>query len=92
MRSISLGYTIPAKVIKHAGFSSLRIYTTCNNPFIVYSPLVRSGLAIDPEGNGYGNQLAGASSFSTNALNRAITVGLSNPPARTFSIGLNAKF
>ncbi|RYE26594.1 MAG: TonB-dependent receptor [Sphingobacteriaceae bacterium] len=92
MRSITLGYTIPAKVIQHAGFSSLRIYATTNNPFIVYSPLVKSGLAIDPEGNGYGNQLAGASSFSTNALNRAITVGLSNPPARTFSIGLNAKF
>lgn len=92
VRSISLGYTFPSLMVKHAGFSSLRIYTSVNNPFIIYSPLVKSGLAIDPEGNGYGNQLAGASGFSTNALGRAITVGLSNPPARTFSIGVNAKF
>ncbi|MGI4751517.1 MAG: SusC/RagA family TonB-linked outer membrane protein [Janthinobacterium lividum] len=91
MRSINLGYTIPTKYIKGA-FSSLRIYATCNNPFIIYSPLVKSGLAIDPEGNGYGNQLAGASSFSANALGRAITVGLANPPARTYSIGVNARF
>ncbi|MVN22530.1 SusC/RagA family TonB-linked outer membrane protein [Mucilaginibacter sp. HMF7410] len=91
MRSINLGYTIPTKYIKGA-FSSLRIYATCNNPFIVYSPLVKSGLGIDPEGNGYGNQLAGASGFSANALGRAITVGLANPPARTYSIGVNARF
>jgi hypothetical protein len=92
MRSINLGYTFPSNMIKHVGFSSLRVFASCNNPFIVYSPLVKSGLAIDPEGNGYGNQLAGASGFSANALGRAVTVGLSNPPARTFSIGVNAKF
>ncbi|QJD95563.1 TonB-dependent receptor [Mucilaginibacter robiniae] len=92
MRSINLGYTIPGTVLKHAGLSSLRVYATVNNPFIIYSPLVKSGLGIDPEGNGYGNQLAGASGFSSNALGRAITVGLANPTARTWSIGVNARF
>jgi TonB-linked SusC/RagA family outer membrane protein len=92
MRSINFGYTVPSKVIRKAGFSSLHVYATCANPFIIYSPLVKSGLGIDPEGNGYGNQLAGASSFSTNALSRAVTVGLSNPVARTFQLGVNAKF
>lgn len=92
VRSINLGYTIPSTIVKRAGFSSLRIFATCNNPFILYSPLVKSGLAIDPEGNGYGNQLAGASGFSANALSRAITVGLANPPTRTFSLGISAKF
>lgn len=92
MRSINMGYTFPGETIKKAGFRSLHVYVTCNNPFIIYSPLVKSGLAIDPEGNGYGNQLAGASSFSSDALGRAVTVGLSNPVARTFQLGVNAKF
>ncbi|WP_158826492.1 SusC/RagA family TonB-linked outer membrane protein [Mucilaginibacter lacusdianchii] len=92
MRSINLGYTFGSTMIKRAGFSSLRVYASCNNPFIIYSPLVRQGLAIDPEGNGYGNQLQGASSFSADALSRAVTIGLANPPSRTFSLGFNAKF
>lgn len=92
MKSINLGYTIPGKIVKHAGFSSLRIYATCNNPFFIYAPLVRDHLAIDPEGNGYGNQLAGVSSFGTNALGRAVTVGLSTPTTRSYIIGINAKF
>ncbi|WP_184542114.1 SusC/RagA family TonB-linked outer membrane protein [Mucilaginibacter sp. FT3.2] len=92
MRSINLGYTFSGESVKKAGFRSLHVYATCNNPFIIYSPLVKSGLAIDPEGNGYGNQLAGASSFSSDALGRAVTVGLSNPVARTFQLGVNAKF
>lgn len=92
MRSINFGYTIPAAIIQKAGFKSLHVYLSCNNPFIIYSPLVKSGLAIDPEGNGYGNQLGGASGFSDNALGRAVTVGLANPPTRTFSLGINAKF
>ena len=75
-----------------AGISSVHVYLTCTNPFIIYSPLVDSGLAIDPEGNGYGNQIPGASGFSTNALGRAVTVGLNNPMARTFQLGINARF
>ncbi len=92
MRSINLGYTFPGKLTERAGFSALHVYVTCTNPFIVYSPLVDSGLAIDPEGNGYGNQIPGASGFSTNALSRAVTVGLNNPMSRIFQLGINAKF
>lgn len=92
MRSINLGYTFSGESIKNAGIRSLHVYATCTNPFIIYSPLVKSGLAVDPEGNGYGNQLGGASSFSTDALGRAVTVGLNNPMPRTFQLGVNAKF
>jgi TonB-linked SusC/RagA family outer membrane protein len=92
MRSINLGYTFTGESMKKAGFRSLHIYATCTNPFIVYSPLVKSGLAVDPEGNGYGNQIPGASSFSADALGRAVTVGLNNPMIRTFQLGVNAKF
>lgn len=92
MRSINLGYTFPSKMMEKAGISSLHVYLTCTNPFIVYSPLVDKNLAIDPEGNGYGNQIPGASGFSANALGRAVTVGLNNPITRTFQLGVNARF
>lgn len=55
MRSINLGYTLSLESLRKAGISSARIYVNAVNPFIIYSPLVKSGLAIDPEGNGTGN-------------------------------------
>ena len=92
MRSIDLGYTFPPDMLKKAGISSLRVYVTCANPFIIWSPLNKSGLGIDPEGNGYGGTLVGGSGYSTNAIGRAITVGLNNPPTRVFQLGVNLKF
>ncbi|MGI4022875.1 MAG: SusC/RagA family TonB-linked outer membrane protein [Janthinobacterium lividum] len=101
MRSINFGYTIPAKLIQKAGISSLRVYATCFNPFIIYSPLVRSGYAIDPEGNATGGIVtsqvnasypaAGGGNASTGS-SRAITVNLNNPQTRTFQLGINARF
>ena len=44
MRSINFGYTLPSEMIRKAGFRSLHVYATCANPFIIYSPLVKSGL------------------------------------------------
>jgi len=92
MRSINVGYTIPSDLLKKAGISSLRVYATCSNPFIIWSPLTKSGLGIDPEGNGYGGTLAGPSGYSSGAIGRAITVGLNDPPTRTFQLGVNLKF
>jgi TonB-linked SusC/RagA family outer membrane protein len=92
MRSINVGYTIPSDLFKKAGISSLRVYATCSNPFIIWSPLTKSGLGIDPEGNGYGGTIAGPSGYSANAIGRAITVGLNDPPTRTFQLGVNLKF
>ncbi len=31
---------------------------TALNPFIIYSPLVKDGLGLDPEGNGYGGAVS----------------------------------
>ncbi|WP_183559973.1 SusC/RagA family TonB-linked outer membrane protein [Mucilaginibacter sp. SP1R1] len=100
MRSINLGYTIPSKLLKRAGISSLRVYATCYNPFIIYSPLVKSGLAVDPEGNATGGIVistvnpsyptAGGGSAGTTG-SRAITVNLNNPPTRTFQLGVSVK-
>lgn len=37
MRNISLGYTLPAHIVRKAGISNLKIYAQANNPFTVYS-------------------------------------------------------
>jgi TonB-linked SusC/RagA family outer membrane protein len=92
MRSINVGYTIPSGLFKKSGISSFRVYATCSNPFIIWSPLTKSGLGIDPEGNGYGGTITGPSGYSANAVGRAITVGLNDPPIRTFQLGVNLKF
>lgn len=98
MRSINLGYRFELEALKKAGIKSLRVYATCYNPFIIWSPLVRSGLGIDPEGNATGGivistanagyPIAGGGGASTTS-SRAITVNLNNPPIRTFQIGVN---
>ncbi len=91
IRTINLGYNLPANVLAKAGISSLRVYATVVNPFILWSPIVRQGLAVDPEGNGYGG-VATSTAAGENVTARAITVNLNNPPTRTFQLGVNLKF
>lgn len=86
MRSINLGYTVSGKSLTKIGVSSARIYLNATNPFIIYSPLVKAKLAVDPEGNGYGNTIQGGN------FNRVISVNLNNPPVKQFTLGLNLKF
>jgi TonB-linked SusC/RagA family outer membrane protein len=88
IRSINLGYNFSTGLANRLGLSGLRIYATANNPFILYSPFVKSGLGIDPEGTGVG----GALGNNAVANGRAITVGLDLPSTRQFLFGLNAKF
>lgn len=106
VRSINLGYTLPQSWIGRSGVSSLRIYFTAQNPFIVYSPFVSDGYGIDPEGtqvqptaaNPGGGSInpQGASSApvrsSATTSNGTIVVGLNTPPTRSFIVGVNAKF
>jgi TonB-linked SusC/RagA family outer membrane protein len=86
MRSLNLGYTASSNTLSKAGFSGARIYLNAVNPFIIYSPLVKEGLVIDPEGNGSGNNIGDG------VPGRAINVNLNTPPVRQFTIGLNLKF
>jgi len=92
MRSISLGYSLPAKWLSKAALKSLRLSATVNNPFNIYAPLVSNGLGIDPESNARGGQAAGASGFSGNALGRALTINITVPQTRIWSFGINAGF
>jgi TonB-dependent starch-binding outer membrane protein SusC len=86
MRSINLGYTTSRGALSKAGISSARIYLNATNPFILYSPLVKEGLVVDPEGNGTGNGIGDG------VPGRQINVNLNTPPVRQFTIGLNVKF
>ena len=95
VRSINLGYTFTSQLLKKVGASSARLYVNATNPLILYSPLVRDNLAIDPEGNGYASGQStlnpqGASERGT--PERQISVNLNNPPVRQFTFGVNLKF
>jgi TonB-dependent starch-binding outer membrane protein SusC len=92
MRSINLGYNLPSKWLGKSGISSLRVYATALNPFIIYSPLVKDGLALDPEGNGYGGAVNSSATATVSAPSRTITVNLNTPPTRQFNFGVNLKF
>lgn len=88
VRSINLGYNFSTAIASKLGLGGLRIYATANNPFILYSPFVKSGLGVDPEGTGVGGAIAN----SAIPNGRAITVGLDLPSTRQFLFGINAKF
>jgi TonB-linked SusC/RagA family outer membrane protein len=90
-RSINLGYVLPTNLIKKIGLSSLRVYANATNPFIVYSPIVRDHLALDPEGNGYGGSVNNNGGNAA-VTGRAVSVNLNNPSYRQFTVGVNAKF
>jgi len=87
IKTITLGYTIPASVVKSIRLSELRVYATCNNVATLFSPYMKAG-GIDPQPTGYyasenggGNQQA-----------RQLIVGQNTPPNRQFLFGLNVKF
>ena len=51
IRSMSLGYNLPASVTNKIGARSLRVYAIATDPFILFSPYRDAG-GIDPEGAG----------------------------------------
>lgn len=53
IRTISLGYSLPANILKRVGAKNLKLYTTVENPFIFFSPFVNSAFGgLDPETGG----------------------------------------
>lgn len=93
LRTIDLGYNLSSKMLAKTGIQSLRVYVSAQNPFILWSPLVRDGLGIDPEGNQsnvntVGTQGGGATSVPA----RAVTVSMGVPPTRQIIFGVNVRF
>ncbi|MEO6916533.1 MAG: TonB-dependent receptor [Chitinophagaceae bacterium] len=91
MRSINLGYMLPGKLNDKLGIQSLRVYLTAQNPFLIYSPIVRDGFATDPEGTGFGN-VTGSQGGNSAVPGRAITINVQTPPTSAWIIGVNLKF
>lgn len=52
IRTISLGYNLPPPFLKRLGVRSARVYTTVEDPFILFSPFVNIYGGIDPEASG----------------------------------------
>jgi TonB-linked SusC/RagA family outer membrane protein len=52
IRTISLGYNLSPSVVKKLGVRTARIYTTIEDPFILFSPFVNKYGGIDPEASG----------------------------------------
>lgn len=81
VRNINLGYTFGASALKKIGLSSLRLYSSIQNPFI-FSEYRNVHKGIDPEVFMDGEQGVGAG-----VVNANIT-----PPTVQFTFGINAKF
>jgi len=93
IRTIDFGYNFTKKVLGNSGIENLRVYFSAQNPFILWAPLVKDNLGLDPEGNSVGNAINTQGGGATSVPNdRAITVGMGVPPSRAFIFGVNLSF
>ena len=77
MQNITLGYTLPKKVVKKAGLESLRIFFSGQNLFTI---------------TGYSGYNPEVSNYNSNgALTQGVDYG-SYPLSKTYSFGLNVSF
>ena len=82
IKTISIGYTLPALLTEKAKFSKVRIYTSLEN-FFTWDNL--RGLPIDPE------EVSGYSIFNTSNYNSGRT-GVGVPTFKSASFGLQLTF
>lgn len=98
IRAIDLGYNLPGRLLNKAGIQSLRVYVSAQNPFILWAPLVKDDLGLDPEGNstnnnnGVTNTVSSQGGGAVAVPTRANIVNMGVPPTRQFIFGINLKF
>jgi len=80
IRTLSLGYNLPASFLKRLGVRSARVYTTVEDPFILFSPFVNKYGGIDPEASGGPSNPANA------------TLNLDTPSNWSMIFGINISF
>ncbi|HMT74068.1 MAG TPA: TonB-dependent receptor [Chitinophagaceae bacterium] len=91
IRSINLGYTFGNKILSKIKTQSLRAYFTIDNVALLYSPFWEK-TGVDPQATVSGERGVGGAYSNlrqNNNNNGALVVGLSTPPRRTFTFGLN---
>jgi len=79
IRSLSLGYTIPAAYLRTLGVQRIRVYATARDPFILFSPYRNTYHGLDPETAG-------------TPTNISTTLGVDTPPSWSMVFGLNVTF
>lgn len=90
IRSINLGYNLPESLLKAIKASSVKIYFTASNPFILFAPYIQAG-GIDPEPSGQGSSgLVGGG--PGNISGRNLNIRLTTPSTRSFIVGMNVTF
>jgi TonB-linked SusC/RagA family outer membrane protein len=95
IRSISLGYTLPKKWVDKVKIKNLRLYATAQNPFLLFCTYVTDYNGVDPEPTGEG-KIGGVG--DPNNLrweednNKALVIGPSTPPTKSFIFGINVTF
>ncbi|MFP9116035.1 SusC/RagA family TonB-linked outer membrane protein [Flavobacterium sp. RHBU_3] len=87
IRTISLGYTFKQDFLKRNGVQKLRLYSTLQNPWVIYSPYHKA-TGMDPETNSYGDENSAVSSYQR----RLLTQGVNTPVTRNLMIGMNITF
>jgi TonB-linked SusC/RagA family outer membrane protein len=98
IRTIDLGYTFSSRLLGKSGIQSVRAHVSAQNPFILWAPLVRDHLGLDPEGNVTNNNNGATNTVSTQGggatavATRAIIVNMGVPPTRQIFFGVNLKF
>jgi TonB-linked SusC/RagA family outer membrane protein len=91
IRSINLGYNLPADWLGRTGISSVRLYLTAQNPFkAFFSEYVKEG-GLDPESTGRGAPQGGPLNTTPGFGNRLV-VAPNTPLTRSFIVGLNIKY
>lgn len=88
IRSINLGYNLPATWLGKTGLSMVRVYATVQNPFkAFFSDYVKEG-GLDPEPTGRGGSVTPG--FVNN--NSRLTVQPNTPLTRSLIFGVNIKY
>ncbi|GAB2779988.1 TonB-dependent receptor [Hymenobacter latericoloratus] len=102
VRSIDLGYSLPAGLAEKVRVSSARLYVQVQNP-LIWSPLAfyRKNKAIDPDALSYSTRFSASGpsgiAFAEGDLNGNVNSttagrGVNYPATRAFIVGLNLAF
>ena len=88
VRNITLGYNFNSQLTRSLGVNKLYIYTTIQNPFVLFSPY-HDESGMDPETNSLGDE---NQAVTTAYKKRLLVIGTNSPSTRNYLIGLNVTF
>ncbi|WP_419212043.1 SusC/RagA family TonB-linked outer membrane protein [Maribacter sp. X9] len=95
IRAMTLGYNFNPKLVNDLGIQNMRLYTTVQNPFVLFSPFHKES-GMDPETNSgvdsNGNRQNSATGTNGFISQGIATIGANVPTTRNFMLGLNLTF